>query len=496
MMKDFFYFLIAGLRLSFLLKPFKQPRIANTTTVIALLLVSAAIVLVGQWAVTAAPKVFYSNGLQTFATECLLMLISGWVLARTCGREVMFPSITGILMLTYSLTSTLWWMIILWRWRNSDVYNPTLMKYFYNGFALWWGLILIRQASYLGTLNPIRFVYGILLTCSITFLPWSGFTAILNWQNGLYRQPLWITVREETTEFAEVNQTTFDPEKVIYAQPRMMQDTIDQLTPETSGKVDLYLIAFGGDGEEDVFRNEVEFVEQQFQQRFDAKGHTVVLVNNPSTIEQRPLASLTNLQMALDAVGKKMNRDEDILMLFLTSHGSKNHRLHISLDPLPLNQIEPEDLAEALKNSLIRWRVLVISACYSGGFIGALKSSTTLVITAARSDRTSFGCGANSDITYFGKAFFTEALNQTDSFTTAFNRAEDLIAEWEERNQQEHSYPQMASTPLIEEKLGAWRNGVKLGPSILFKPIAKTSSENAANDSTNEQFERNPAQHD
>ncbi len=59
----------------------------------------------------------------------------------------------------------------------------------------------------------------------------------------------------------------------------------------------------------------------------------------------------------------------------------------------------------------------MVSACYAGGFIEPLKDDRTLVITAADAHHTSFGCGAESDFTYFGKAYFDQALRATYSFT-------------------------------------------------------------------------------
>ena len=72
-----------------------------------------------------------------------------------------------------------------------------------------------------------------------------------------------------------------------------------------------------------------------------------------------------------------------------------------------------DELARLLEPLAERNLVIVISACYSGGFIDALKDERTLVMTAARADRTSFGCSDDSDFTYFGRALFAEALLQT-----------------------------------------------------------------------------------
>jgi hypothetical protein len=259
------------------------------------------------------------------------------------------------------------------------------------------------------------------------------------------------------------------PEQVMYAQAQLMQDAVNALMPRTPGKPNLYMIGFAGDGDENVFRNEVEFAERQFTQRFDSAGHTLVLINNPATITRTPLASLSNLQTAVDAVAERMNVEQDIVFVFLTSHGSREHELYVSLDPLPLDQISPEDLAGVFTDTHIRYRVIVISACYSGGFIDALKNDTTLVITAARADRASFGCGTDSEITDFGRAFFVDGLNHNDSFTAAFDEAKNLIDSWEARDDEEHSFPQIVSTPRIEAQLKAWRAGIHLGPPLPFQ---------------------------
>jgi len=272
------------------------------------------------------------------------------------------------------------------------------------------------------------------------------------------------------------------PEQVMYAQPKRMDEAISNLTPRTPGKVNLYLVAFAGDGSENVFRNEVEYVEKQFAERFDAGGHTLVLVNNPATLTQRPLASLSNLETAIDAVAAKMKTDEDVLLLFITSHGSAEHELAVDLDPLPLDRIAPEDLADLLAGSNIRNKVIVLSACYSGGFIEPLKGPSTMVITASRADRPSFGCGSRSDITDFGRAFFVNGLNHSDTFDGAFTEAHKLVDEWENRAGEEHSDPQISKTPQIEAQLRLWREGLRLGPAVPFQPAVPTRSRPANGD--------------
>jgi hypothetical protein len=264
------------------------------------------------------------------------------------------------------------------------------------------------------------------------------------------------------------------PEQVLYAQPRLLQEAAAKLMPRAPDKINLYFVAFAGDGEENVFRNEAEYVDVLLTRRFGAAGHDLLLVNNPATLNQHPLASLSNLENAIRVVAERMDREQDLLLLFLTSHGSKDHMLYVSMDPLPLDQIAPDDLAGVLSKSGIRHRVVVISACYSGGFIDALRDDATMVIAAARADRSSFGCGTTSEITDFGRAFFVEGLNHNATFSEAFVEAKRLISAWENRNGEDHSYPQMVTTPQIDAQLEAWRKGVTLGAPVPFTPAARS----------------------
>jgi hypothetical protein len=85
-------------------------------------------------------------------------------------------------------------------------------------------------------------------------------------------------------------------------------------------------------------------------------------------------------------------------------------------------------LVDGLRQSGIKWRVIIISACYAGGFIEPLRDPHTVVITAAAPDRTSFGCSSDSDLTYFGEAFYRDALPEAHSLREAFDKAKAAIA--------------------------------------------------------------------
>jgi len=264
------------------------------------------------------------------------------------------------------------------------------------------------------------------------------------------------------------------PEQVMYAQPRMMREALARLTPRVAGRPNLYVLAFAGDGGEDVFRNEAEYAARLFTTRFGPTVHSLVLENNPATLTTHPLASWSNLETALDGLERVMRPDQDILLLYVTSHGSEDHTLLVDMDPLPLDQIGAQDLADILAMHRFKWKVLAINACYSGGFVPPLRGPGTLVLTAARSDRSSFGCGSESDITYFGHAWLADALNHTDDFVDAFKRASREIAKWEKRDKLEPSEPQIDIGDGISEQLALWRRGITPGPALPFKPATPT----------------------
>jgi hypothetical protein len=149
-----------------------------------------------------------------------------------------------------------------------------------------------------------------------------------------------------------------------------------------------------------------------------------------------------------------IDKEQDVVMVYLASHGSRSHVLEVALPPLELAPLSAAVLRGLLDASGIRWRIIIISACYSGGFIDALKDDNTLVLTASASDRTSFGCGNHSDSTFFGEALFQQGLAQSDSMLAAFEMAKERVAAREKDGKfKPPSNPQVFVGPAIAEKL-------------------------------------------
>ncbi len=243
-------------------------------------------------------------------------------------------------------------------------------------------------------------------------------------------------------------------EEIYYRQDALVSAELAGLRPQRPGRADLYFVGFAGYSYENVFFEEARSARGLFDRAYDTTGRSILLVNNLATLKASPLATTHNLQTALRGLGRIMDRDEDIAVVFLTSHGAPD-RLSVEFGPLGLNDLSPGALRAMLDDAGIGWRVIIVSACYSGAFIDALKTERTLVITAARADRASFGCAAGNEFTYFGQAFFAEALHRGGSLIDGFRRAAAAIAAREQREGLVASQPQIHVGAAIAVKLAA-----------------------------------------
>lgn len=246
-------------------------------------------------------------------------------------------------------------------------------------------------------------------------------------------------------------------EQALYQQGDALQRAIAAVAEGDDARIDLFTLGIGAFGAEEVFNREINYIADDFAQRFGNKAHSIFLSNTRRHPGERPLATITSIEQSLNALAQKMNRDQDILFLYVTSHGSRNKTIAINQPGLKLPDLEATQLRKLLDKSGIKWRVIVLSACFSGGFIPDLQSDNTLVITAAAADRSSFGCADLNDFTYFGEAYFKESLPETGDFVEAFKRATTLISEWEQAEDKKPSNPQLVSGKAIADQLRAWR---------------------------------------
>jgi hypothetical protein len=246
----------------------------------------------------------------------------------------------------------------------------------------------------------------------------------------------------------ELRQMPYEPtlasERTINNQALLFTQQMTDLKPQRPGNIDVYFIGYAPDATQDVFRRELDVIHTLMNQRFDTAGRSLRLQNHSSSLSTYPIATESFLNVAIEQMAALMNKNEDVLVLYLTSHGNREHQLLPRFPPMELEPITPVRLRAMLDRHGVKHRVIIVSACYAGGFIEPLQSPDTLVMTASAKDRTSFGCSNESDFTYFGKAIFDEQLRKTYSFEQAFTNALPIIAEREKKITDVLSNPQIA----------------------------------------------------
>lgn len=386
---------------------------------------------------------FNIYGVTDYATKLLLFMLSGFVVAA-CVLQKSTAARLLVVMMSGTLFVNIVYLIIYAGFAHTPPVFPNwVFSSLYYGAITWVVVIAYRAVRYMYRL-PLPFAWMVA----------SGFIylGVLLPSQYLPHQDLFYP-DEEPGFYAKT--ANLDIENIYYQQPRLVGDALSRLSKETKGQTDLFFVGFAGQADEKVFAHEVNYVQQLFDSRFGTDGHSLAMVNSLDTLSTLPLANTHNLEQVLLGLGERMNKEEDVLFLFLTSHGSRDFKLSVSFWPLGMQDLPAAKLRELLDQSGIRNRVIVVSACYSGGFVDALKDENTLVMTAASRDRTSFGCGADRDFTYFGDAYFVKSLSKGNSFIAAFDEARELIGAREKQEGKMPSQPQIYVGSAIREKLQA-----------------------------------------
>ena len=220
-----------------------------------------------------------------------------------------------------------------------------------------------------------------------------------------------------------------------------------KIEPQRHGVVDVYILSFGLWGPQSVFESEARGAAEILARQLDARGRTIVRFNTKVRSDARPDTMLA----ASGAAGHVLDPDEDVIVLVLTSHGSPDGIGLIAGGERLL--VTPRDVGILLRASRARYRVVIVSACYSGIFARALADERTLVITAAAPDKPSFGCADGRTWTYFGDAFFNKALRAEPRLDLAFEKAKTLVTARERREGFDPSNPQIAGGREVLERL-------------------------------------------
>ncbi len=389
-----------------------------------------------SWLAAANGSVFNEQGLVSYLIWPMIILLGGIILARRAGNQalVFVPVILWLVADTLSaLLQSLVQFFGSYGWLPSWSYSflPILflVLFLWQTLALLW--IFFRRLR-ISWWERIIVLVGAVALLTI-------------WQRNVADQPI----------FKQIPVEPVLEEAALYEQPRLLQQALDRIDPSIPGKSDWYFMGVAGFSEQNVFRSEINKVRELFDVRFGTSGHSLALINNNYTWLDEPIATKTSILRGLKTIGQQMNADEDVLFLTLSSHGDENV-IQLANPPLAMDNLDATWLREALDASGIRWRVIVVSACYSGSFIDELASPTTVIITASAADKMSFGCTNSAEMTYFGQAFFAESLRENTSFSDAFKDAAYRVQERELYMGFEPSEPQMVIGSLMETALPAF----------------------------------------
>ena len=158
----------------------------------------------------------------------------------------------------------------------------------------------------------------------------------------------------------------------IASQPReaarlakLMGDALDGLAPQRPGQLDVYLITASLWGDP-VFEREATQAEAILREHFDADGRSIILSAGGQGERRYPAATPDNISAAIGQVGSIIDPNEDLVVVFITSHGAPDGDGRDPRKQPPDGRPAPAHMRDMLSQAGIRNRVVIVSACFSG----------------------------------------------------------------------------------------------------------------------------------
>ncbi|WP_010543924.1 C13 family peptidase [Sphingomonas elodea] len=260
----------------------------------------------------------------------------------------------------------------------------------------------------------------------------------------------------------------------LLAEQRRLHAALAALSPERKGMVDAYVVSVALDSDP-VFSREARESARVLARRYDAEGRSLVFAGPDGRGgAELPNGSITALTLALARIAEVMDRNQDVLVLYVTTHGAPDAGLAYHDGDQGFGVLSPARFAAILDGLGIRNRLLLLSACYSGAFVKRLISDTTAILTAASSRRTSFGCRAENDWTFFGDALVNHALRKPQPLADAAAEARQTIIGWERAGRLDPSMPQVS----IGDNVSAWLAPLEARmPKVATAPVGAPATD-------------------
>ncbi len=275
--------------------------------------------------------------------------------------------------------------------------------------------------------------------------------------------PLDLSMRADAGAQIELNRAPADE----LAEHRRLDRALAGLLPQRRGVVDAYVVSIALDSDP-VFGREARAAGEVLQRRYDARGRSIVLAGGAL-----PRGTPASLAIALARIAELMDESEDALILYTTSHGAP-FGLYYNDGDSGYGAISPFRLLSMLNQLGLSNRLLIISACHAGVFVPALRSETGAIVVASAADRTSFGCAADNDWTFFGDALINHALRKPQPLAAAFAEANALVSVWEARVGTAPSQPQLSVGAGAARWLGPLERRM---PAAATQPVGRPALE-------------------
>lgn len=404
--------LAAGLRLALFLPVGRASFRISVTQLVLVVILSAAIDIDADWVRAAHEARFSLLGLhgEIFALGLLALASAALAIVRRDGE--LYLALPIVVLAAFPLVQIVHVLPDLPRTAGRVTPEAkALIEY----AVLVWMFIIAMRAVYVVT-DPARsrprlwaVVGGLVLIAPFWFAPLLG-----------PLEPWWREIDASARDPGAVSPAS---EAVLAAQQFMLDRAVDQLEDERPGVTDLYFVAFAPDARRAGFVADVDAAQRTMDERWDTQRRSVVLVNSPATVAERPFASITHLRQVLLEIGDLIDTDDDVVMVYVTGNSNADHTLTAVNPPLELAALSPQGLKQLLDAANIRWRIIVVSTCEAGAWIDALKDDETVVIASSAAGVRGAECAGSLRPGAFASAFFGDAMRRSDDIRAAFDIA-------------------------------------------------------------------------
>ncbi len=265
-----------------------------------------------------------------------------------------------------------------------------------------------------------------------------------------------------------------DP-RLMIKDSRLLAKALDKVKPGKKGKVEAFILVAGLDADP-VFDREARETARVLTRRYGADGRVVLLSTGGIHAKSNatPQGSIANLGIAMAGISEKMNKGEDVFILYSTSHGAPEKGIIFKDGETATGYAAPALLKHWMDGLGIERRLLMISACFSGQFVPVLESEQSVIVTAASASRPSFGCSPGNDWTFFGDALINNALRKSQPMDAAAGEAFGLIRSWEDAFSVRYSEPQVS---IGAKAATGWLSELEAKvPTNATKPVGKPAA--------------------